>query len=102
MTWSVFEPCRLSRFNRDGVWRAETGGDIMKTYLVSVTTQYDGYEWLSRALVQAPTEEQAMKKANSIDFTHDNGIEVQEVEYGIEIPKNEVDILKKYFPTQIK
>jgi len=77
-------------------------GDIMKTYLVSVTTQYDGYEWLSRALVQANTEEQAMKKANSIDFTHDNGIEVQEVEYGIEIPKNEVEILKKYFPIHMK
>jgi hypothetical protein len=49
----------------------------MKIFLVYVTTQYDGYEWLSKALVQAKNEASALRKAEKNDFTHENGIEVQ-------------------------
>ena len=73
----------------------------MKTFLVYVTTQYDGYEWLSKALVQAQNEASALRKAEKNNFTHENGIEVQKIEFAIEIPKNEVKILNKYFGTII-
>ena len=73
----------------------------MKTFLVYVTTQYDGYEWPTKALVQAKNEASALRKAEKDDFTHENGIEVQKVEFAIEIPKNEVKTLRKYFGTLI-
>jgi hypothetical protein len=36
---------------------------------------------VSHALVAAKNEKAAMKKSEKIDFTHDNGIEVQNIEY---------------------
>jgi hypothetical protein len=68
----------------------------MKYFFVCVTTQYDGYEWRSLALFEAEDIQEARKKAEKTDFTHENGIEVQEIEYVWEIPTEHYQILMQY------
>ena len=68
----------------------------MNYFFVCVTTQYDGYEWRSLDLFEAKDEQEARKKAEKTDYTHENGIEVQEIEYVHEIPYEHYKVLKQY------
>ncbi len=68
----------------------------MKYFYVWVTTQYDGYEWGSHDIVAAPSEAEATKIFEKIDYTHDNGVEVQKLGTLREISKGDFDILSKY------
>jgi len=51
----------------------------MKYFFVTVTTTYDGYEWLSVDTVQAASQQAAETIVAHTDYTHDNDIEVQEL-----------------------
>lgn len=68
----------------------------MKYFYITVITQYDGYEWLERAVTTARNETVALKRANKHDWTHDNGTEIQEVMPVREISKEDYEVLKKY------
>ena len=68
----------------------------MKYFFVCVTTQYDGFEWRCLDLIEAKDEQTARKKAENTDYTHENGIEVQEIEYVWEIPHEHHQMLKQY------
>jgi hypothetical protein len=68
----------------------------MKYFYVRITTQYDGYEWVSLDLIEARNEQEATKKAKKTDYTHENGIEVQEIEYVNEIPHEHYQVLNQY------
>jgi hypothetical protein len=71
----------------------------MKYFYLVFTTQYDGYEWTQRIVTMAKTEKEAIKKAKAQDWTHANGVEVQEFEYANEITKTQFDILKDFIYT---
>ncbi len=68
----------------------------MKYFFVVVTTQYDGYEWRCLDLIEAKDEQEAWKQAEKKDYTHENGIEVQEIEYVKELPYGHFQVLKQY------
>ena len=68
----------------------------MKYFHIRVTTQYDGYEWTERIVTAAKNEAAALKKANKQDWTHNNGVETQEINPVIEINKEDYEVLKKY------
>ena len=68
----------------------------MKYFFVRVTTQYDGYEWVSLDLIKAQNEQEATKRAEKRDYTHDNDIELQEIESVEEIPYKHFQVLKQY------
>ncbi len=68
----------------------------MKYFLVHVTTQYDGYEWGCLDLYEGKNEQEARQKAEQADYTHDNSIEVQEIEYIQEIPQEHYQVLRQY------
>jgi hypothetical protein len=68
----------------------------MKHYFCSVITQYDGYEWVSYSVTRAHSQEIAERKTNKINWTHENGIEVQEPAWCREINKEDYQVLKKY------
>ncbi len=68
----------------------------MKYFFVCVTTQYDGYEWRCLDLIEAKDGQEARKKAENTDYTHENGIEVQEIEYVKEIPYGHYLVLRLY------
>lgn len=65
-------------------------------YLIKVLLKYDGYEWTDTALIKAESLQEARKRAESIDFTHGNGIEEQEIYSITEVKKEEYIILKHY------
>lgn len=71
----------------------------MKYFYIRVTTQYDGLEWTSEAVTRGHSQETVQRKANRFDFTHDNGIEVQEVHEVREIPFSHFLILSEYMIT---
>jgi hypothetical protein len=68
----------------------------MKYFFVSVTLTYDGYEWGCSDLIAANNKEEARKKAEETDYTHDNDSEVQQVEGVDEIPFAHYQILQQY------
>lgn len=68
----------------------------MKYFLVYITLQYDGYEWITKQVFPAESEEMAKKLAQSEDYTHGNGIEVQWVNVVREISKSDAAVLSKY------
>ncbi len=68
----------------------------MKYFYITVTTQYDGYEWTSKAVCEAWNSQDAYTKAKGIDWTHDNGIEVQYDPIVREITFTEYTILKEF------
>ncbi len=68
----------------------------MKYFFVCVTTQYDGYEWRCLDLIEAKDEQEARKKAENTDYTHENGIEVQEIEWVKGITNEHYQVLKQY------
>ncbi len=51
----------------------------IKHFLVDITTKYDGMEWGQRWVTNATSEAEARAKAEKEDFTHDDGIEKQEI-----------------------
>lgn len=67
----------------------------MKYFIVHVTTQYDGLEWGQDWLVRARTAGSARRKAERLDFTHENGIEVQEIDGAREITKEEAGVIER-------
>lgn len=69
----------------------------MTHYLVYITTSYDGYEWGQQAIVGADSVNEAFAKAEAFDWTHDNGLETQEIGEIRPIPEEEYPIVKKYF-----
>ena len=73
----------------------------MKYFIFHVATRYDAYEWTQRWLVQADNESIAQKLAEKEDYTHDNGVEDQEVDLVEEIPKKHYELLKDnyYLPS---
>jgi len=68
----------------------------MKYFFVTVTTTYDGYEWLSVDTVQAASQQAAETIVAHTDYTHDNDIEVQELSSIEEISKADFDVLNRY------
>lgn len=68
----------------------------MKYFLVRITTQYDGYEWTSLDLFEARDEGEAIDKSEHTDYTHENGIEVQEIGSVTEIPYEHYQVLSQY------
>lgn len=67
----------------------------MKYFITDITTQYDGYEWGQRWIVKAKNKEKALEKAKKQDFTHDNGIEIQEIDNIWEITKEQAETILK-------
>ncbi len=59
-------------------------------------TQYDGYEWRCLDLIEAKDEQEARKKAENTDYTRENGIEVQEIEWVKGITNEHYQVLKQY------
>jgi hypothetical protein len=68
----------------------------MKYFYATITVQYDGYEWTEKAITQQMTEQAAEIVFNAWDWTHDNGIEVQDEAQIQEITKSEFDVLSKF------
>jgi hypothetical protein len=68
----------------------------MKYFYAQIKTMYDSYEWLERAVVKANTRDQAIKKVNKFDFTHEGIGETQELMDIKEITENDYITLKKY------
>jgi len=49
----------------------------MKKYFVTVVTQYDGYEWCDKQLMEAKDKREVKKHIYEAGyFVHDNGIEI--------------------------
>lgn len=68
----------------------------MRYFLMKATTFYDGYEWRHWEVFWAGNLEAAWRKARSLDFTHNNGIEAQCIDSVEEIKTGEFVVLAHY------
>lgn len=68
----------------------------MKYFYATVSTQYDGYEWLERAVLKTKNRADAVDKVSKFDFTHDGIGEIQEIMNVKEIGMIDYITLKKY------
>lgn len=72
---------RLARYTNNqshygGYIRPLEKRNMKKKYFVTVTTQYDGYEWVQKDILEGKNEKAVIKIINQPGyFTHDNGCE---------------------------
>jgi len=68
----------------------------MRYFYASITTRYDGFEWIERGVTRAVNEQHVQEKFDKFDWTHDNGFEEQGPASVEEISKEHYDVLSQY------